>query len=434
MSQDPPHTTGGPRIGAVDAVRGFALLGIVLAHMVEQYLGSPPPPSRPQFGIFSTADTIALAAVQLLVVGKFFSMFSLLFGVSFFIQMDRAGRRGVEFAGRFAWRLFVLAGIGMVHHLFYRGDILAVYALLGLALVPFYRASDRVVLTVALLLLLGVHRWVLAGAGLALGTQIPLMSIDNTELEEYYSALKSGWLPSLFWLNLRDGFLVKMEFQFSWFGRGYQTMGLFLLGLYVARRRWHERTAAMRREIRRLSLGGLGIALASAAVVAAAMFLGGLPVSESDVRTWHLLVGLTGMDLFNLGLSATQMGGFLLLYHSRGLHAPLARLTPVGQTALTTYLCQTLIGTVIYFGYGLNLSGEIGAATALMLALVLFAVQLVAATYWVEHFRYGPVEWFWRCATFGRLQPFRLETRTGARAAFSGAPQEPQTSAPREQV
>ena len=399
----------GPRIVSVDAVRGFALLGILVAHMVEQYLGSPPPPSRPQFGIFSTADTIALGVVQLLVVGKFFTMFSLLFGVSFFIQMDRAARRGVEFAGRFAWRLFVLAAIGMAHHLLYRGDILAVYALLGLVLIPFYRASDRVVLIGALLLLVGLHRWLLAGAGLALGTQIPLMSMDNAELEAYYSALKSGWLPSLFWLNLRDGFLMKMEFQFSWIGRGYQTLGLFLLGLYIARRGWHERTAEMRREIRRLTLGGLGLVLVSAAVLAAAMFAGGPPASQADIRTWHLLVGLTGMDLINLGLSAVLMGGFLLLYHSRRLHALLARLSPVGQTALTTYVCQTLIGTFIYFGHGLNLSGEIGAATAVVLALVLFAFQLAVATYWLKHFRYGPLEWFWRCATFGRLQPFRRE-------------------------
>src|SRR5918994_5789506 len=135
MSQLSTSPTAGERIVSIDAVRGFALLGIVVAHMVEQYMGSPPPPSRPQFGIVSPAiDGTAMAIVQLVVVGKFFTMFSLLFGLSFFIQMDRAGRREVPFAGRFAWRLIVLFAMGMAHHLFYRGDILSVYAMLGLLL------------------------------------------------------------------------------------------------------------------------------------------------------------------------------------------------------------------------------------------------------------------------------------------------------------
>ena len=410
MSHSPATLTGGSRIVAVDAVRGFALLGILVAHMVEQYLGSPPPPSRPNFGVFSTLDGIALGLVHLLVVGKFFTMFSLLFGVSFFIQMDRAARRGVDFAGRFAWRLLVLFAIGMAHHLFYRGDILAVYAMLGLPLVLFYRASDRAVLLGAAILLLGVHRWVLAAAGL-LGAQVPMMAIDYADVEAYYSAIKSGSLPAIFWLNLKDGFLSKMDFLFSWFGRGYQTMGLFLIGLYMARRGWHLKTAEMRPAIRRLTLGGLGLALVAAGITGAAMFLGGMPTSDADLRTWHLLVGLTGMDLVNLGLSAMLFGGFLLLYHSRRAHDALARLAPVGQTALTTYVCQTLIGTFIFYGHGLNLSGEIGAATNVGLALAAFGLQLLVATWWLGHFHYGPLEWFWRCATFGRLQPFKLDVR-----------------------
>jgi uncharacterized protein len=125
------------------------------------------------------------------------------------------------------------------------------------------------------------------------------------------------------------------------------------------------------------------------------------------VRLWHLLVGLTGLDLFNLGLTAVLMGGFLLLYHSGRLHGVLIRLSPVGRTALTTYVCQTLIGTFIYYGHGLNLSGEIGAASALLLAFVIFAGQVVVSTFWLRHFQYGPLEWFWRAATFGTAQPFR---------------------------
>jgi uncharacterized protein len=392
---------------SVDALRGFALLGILVAHMVEQYLASPPPPSRPNFGIFSPIDGVALGVVQLLAVGKFFTMFSLLFGLSFFIQMSRAAERGMAFAGRFAWRLVVLLAIGMAHHLFYRGDILSVYALLGLALIPFHRTTDRTLLVTAVVLLLGVHRLVFAGTGLLLGSQVPLMTFDNAEVESYYAAIKAGSLPTLFWLNLRDGFVAKMEFQFGWFGRGYQTMGLFLLGVYAGRHGWHERTAGLRPAIRRATLAGVALAVVAAAATAAAMFAGGPPQSQNDIRLWHLLVGLTGLDLVNLGLTAALAGGFLLLYHSQRLHGPMSAFAPVGRMALTTYVCQTLIGTFIYYGHGLNLSGEIGAATALLLAFVIFAAQMLVSARWLRHFQYGPLEWVWRSATFGIRQPFR---------------------------
>jgi uncharacterized protein len=397
----------GERIAAVDALRGFALFGIIVAHMVEQYLGSPPPPSRPSFGVFSTLDAVALGLDQLFFVGKFFTMFSLLFGVSFFIQMDRAARRGTAFAGRFAWRLAVLFAIGLVHHLFYRGDILTIYALLGLLLIPFYRASDRTLLLTALVLMLGTHRLILAGAGPVFGVQMPIMTLDNARLEEYFATIKSGWLPTLFWVNLRDGFASKLEFLFSWFGRGYQTMGLFLLGLYVARHGWHERTGELRRPIKQLTLAGLGLSVLSAAVLAALVIIGGAPQSPNDIKPWHMVIGLTLFDFVNLGISMLLVGGFLLLYRSQRLHGALGRLAPVGQMALTTYVCQTMIGTFMLYGYGLNWIGEIGASRAMVLAMVVFGVQIAAATLWLRHFRYGPLEWVWRCATFARREPFR---------------------------
>jgi uncharacterized protein len=407
MSRSIASGSTGERIVVVDAVRGFALLGIVVAHMVEQYLGSPPPPSIPNFGVFSAVDQIALAVDQLLVVGKFFTIFSLLFGLSFFIQMERGARRGTSFAGRFAWRLAVLFVIGILHHLFYRGDILTIYALLGVLLIPFYRASDRTLLVVAFVLLFGVPRLLLAAADPVFGVQVPMLSLEDPRIEEYFTAIKSGWLPNLFWVNLRDGFWLKLEFLFTWFGRGYQTIGLFLLGLYIGRHGWHERVEEVRRPLKGLTFGGLGAAVLAVAVLGALVVVVGPPQSPSEIKQWHLLVGLTLLDVVNVGLSAFLMGSFVLLYRSTWFHGALRRLAPVGQTALTTYVCQTLIGTFILYGYGLNLIGEIGAATAMLLAVVVFLIQAFAATMWLRHFQYGPLEWVWRSATFARLAPFR---------------------------
>ena len=173
----PTHSPSTERIVTIDAVRGFALLGIVAVHMVEQYLGSPPPASKANQDLW-VVDAVALGLVSLLFVGKFFAMFSLLFGVSFFIQMERAAARGQAFLGRFTWRLAVLCAIGMAHHLVYRGDILATYAVMGLVLLVYYRLSDRWLLITSVAVLVGAPRLMLAiwaattgtGANLSVGT------------------------------------------------------------------------------------------------------------------------------------------------------------------------------------------------------------------------------------------------------------------------
>jgi uncharacterized protein len=211
----PEQTADNARVVAVDALRGFALFGIVVVHFVEQYLGAPPPPSRPNFGIFSAADSIVLAVDALLFVGKFFPMFSLLFGLSFFIQMDRAARKGTDFQWRFVWRVVLLLLLGLVHGLAYRGDILSIYALLGLVLVFFYRASDRTLLVAAVLLFVGLPRLLLVGITEAMGQALSVLPGNPGALDAYFIALKSGSVPEIFASNITDGLWMKVEFQFG---------------------------------------------------------------------------------------------------------------------------------------------------------------------------------------------------------------------------
>jgi uncharacterized protein len=403
----PPGPLAGERIVAVDAIRGFALLGIVLVHMVEQYVGSPPPPSTPDLGVYSVADQVTRGVVGLLFVGKFFAIFSLLFGLSFFIQMDRAARTGRAFAARFAWRLGILFAIGMAHHLLYRGDILAVYAALGLLLLPLYRAGDRVLLGLALTLALGGHRLMLAAYGVIAGQPVAIMPVEPAAIDAWFETVRSGSPLSVAVLNIREGLATKLHFQFGWFGRGWQTLALFVVGLYIGRHRFHETLAELRRPLRRLVVGGLGLALGSAGVLAGAAAAGLGPQSAEAARPWHFIVGLGLYDLFNLGLTSALLGGFVLLYHGARAGGVLRRLAPVGRTALTVYVAQSVVGTAIFYGWGLGLLGRMPLSMAFGLGLVLFAGQGIAAALWLRHFRFGPLEWLWRSATYGRVQPLR---------------------------
>jgi uncharacterized protein len=414
---DESSAAASDRIVTLDAVRGFALLGIVAVHMVEQYLGSPPPASRANAPM-SPVDGIAMAIAALLFMGKFFAMFSLLFGLSFFIQMERAAARGQGFEGRFTWRLAVLFAIGMAHHLVYRGDILAIYAVLGLVLLVYYRLSDRWLLASALAILLGAPRLLLGLWTLATGTGPSMSAGEDAAIQAYWNTLKAGSPLAIGWTNLAEGIWPKLNFQFGWFGRGYQTLGLFLLGLYIGRHRWHEALGSRRRDLKRLTWRAAalcaGVVLVAGASFAVAYAAGVMPqrsgpgASASPQQLpplWLLVGGFTLYDLFNLGVMGTMLGGFLLLYSRPGPHRLLRWFAPVGRTALTTYVAQSVLGGFIFYGYGLNLLGVIGPAQGLALALVVFTGQVIASSLWLQYFRFGPLEWLWRSATYLELQP-----------------------------
>lgn len=401
----------GGRIDAVDALRGFALLGIVVVHMVEQYLAAPPPPPMETFGIFSLADRIVQGIDALLFIGKFFPMFALLFGVSVVIQADRGS--ATTSAGRFTWRLIVLLGIGLAHHALYRGDILSIYALLGMPLVALRHLGDRWLVAMAAFLAFGGPRLCLLIGGAVLGVPVDLSPPAGPALEAYYDAVRRGDLWTLASSNLRDGFAMKMAFQLGLFGRGYQTVAMFLLGILLARHRWHESLPERLTALRRVVKGGLITAAVALAAMAAGAVVVGTPTA-AGMSAPQAMVFLTAYDLFNLGTAATLASGFLLLYHRSRPHRLLCHLVPVGRTALTVYVSQTVIGTSVLYGHGLGWLGQIGAASALLLALAAFAVQMAIARVWVRRFRYGPLEWVWRSLTMLEVAPLRVGSTVSA--------------------
>jgi hypothetical protein len=135
------------RIAVVDVLRAVALFGIMVAHAEFEFLAGPTPSET--FGRVYAFDPTITRLVDILVNGKFFAIFSFLFGLSFAIQLDNAARKGAAFAGRFAWRLAVLFLIGLVHQAFFTGDILMIYAVVGMLLIPLRNVSNRVLLVIA---------------------------------------------------------------------------------------------------------------------------------------------------------------------------------------------------------------------------------------------------------------------------------------------
>ena len=410
----------GDRIRLIDALRGLSLAAIVMAHFGEQYLGFAPPVEHRSYNVHGTADGVLEALSWIFLRGKGFGIFSFMFGLSFALQMERAERRrpGADFRPRFLWRLLVLFVIGWLHGLAYSGDILTVYAALGILLVPFYRVRDRWLLLLALPLLVGAPRItqrLVQGPATTAELQ-SLQSRMDAEAEEHWRALAEGDVPAIVRLHATTGFRAKWEFQLGLMGRGYQTFGLFLLGLLAGRRRFLEDVEGHRLLFVRLwrwsGAVTLALPVAGGVLFALGRAMGGgqepAPAGTlPDISSWPVVAGLCAFDAWNNAMTLFYVASFALLFLRPWWRPRLLLFGPVGQMALSAYVGQTVVGVLVFFGFGVGLLGRIGNSATIPMGLGLFVVQVWVCRAWLARFRFGPLEWVWRSLTWLRLEPLR---------------------------
>ncbi len=406
------------RLDAVDAMRGFALLGIVAVHFMEQYFGRNPPSGYSPHSSFPVLDQVFDAIFFILVRGKFFALFSFLFGLSFVLQMQHAEARDADsdFRWRFAWRLVVLLAIGFVHNLFYCGDILTIFALLGFPLLLFYHVRTRWLLVAILLLMLSFPRMVMKYA-LHKPTPLEQKAIEQTDslrAVKAFDIMKKGSFSEIAYLNATDGLRFRLDSQFAFFGRGYQTFAYFLMGLWAGRRRIFDDIEANWTTFKKmLKWGGIAtiaLPLLSFGVEFVLSKLshteGGGQNQQFDQTSWQVIFGMTLYDVWNLSMMFFYVGIFVWLYRKVKGERLLSKFAPVGRMALTSYVSQTLIGTFIFFGFGLGKLGDFGSSVALLMGLIVFICQMFISKWWLSRFYYGPLEWLWRSLTFGKVQAF----------------------------
>ena len=389
------------RIEVIDVLRGFTLLGIAFVHFTEQYYAGMPPATHPDFTSHGLTDQIVAVFIGVLIQGKFFMIFSFLFGLSFFLQLNKSDGSGT-FILRFSWRLLTLFLIGFVHHLHYRGDILTIYAVLGLGLLICHKLPDKILLVLALLLVFNLPSIVARTIG-ALdpsSTGPSFFNPDQKQLEFYYDTVKAGSYLAILKANFYE-FKGKFVFQVE-SGRLYITLGLFLLGLYAGRKNVFADVAFFKRLIRYALWTLLGCVLFTATL------FGGTKLAGVELaQPVQFLVGASVFDIFNASLASIYVGLLVSLFQKDRWRKRLMTFYAVGRMGLTTYLMQTLIGIFIFFSVGLGILGEIGAAVSLVIGILVFVLQILFSNYWLKRYQYGPVEWVWRSLTYLKIQPIK---------------------------
>jgi len=378
------------RIAVVDALRGFAIISIMLLHNIEHFDFLWFPTDLPSWML--PIDKGITKTLYFLFGGKSYAIFALLFGLTFFIQSENQAKLGKDFRARFAWRLIVLICFAFFNSAFYEGDILSIYALLGFFLIPVARLKTRTVFWIALILMLQPFEWV----KYFIATQNPDMQVSDPASWYYFG--KAGEYitkSSLFqtWIgNLTNGKMAVILWL-SEEGRIIQNISLFMFGMLAGRKYLFVKSEESKRFWIRTIL---------IAVIAFILFF----MIRNHLEEW---IGSTAMrrplrvtisSYANMAFMLILVSGFVLLFQSRFFYKALAIFSPLGRMSLSNYIMQSLIGSFIYYGYGLGLYQYTGATYSLLIGIVLAIFQGIFSHWWMKNHKQGPLEIIWHKLTW----------------------------------
>ena len=408
MEQEKSLSTPLQRITVVDALRGFALLGVFIAHILQRFGLS----SGQRQQLFPAWDEAIRQFSSNVISGKFIIIFAFLFGLSFFIQMDRATQKGIDFRKRFLWRMVILFVIGIFGSCFYVNDVIPLYAMFGIVLVLLYRVNNWVLVALIFLLTAGAPRIIMTGYEHIVQTEQVENVQQPTRGNQRSAAGSSGQNieKTTFMIDVKNklttGMQVKMNRELGFSGRGYPTMALFIFGFMVGRLRFFENVHIRKRKNIILFAGFvLAVILLNQLITILPTPSGGRGAANAT----PLSLTISALNDFTRVMYAGALVmGFIILYHTKIIGKCLNILTPYGRMGLSNYEMQNVLGCFIFSSWALGpIFGSWGTTEVFALGLLIYVLQIVVSKYWMKYFLYGPFEWFWRSATYLKLQPFR---------------------------
>jgi uncharacterized protein len=397
------------RILLIDGLRGFSLFGIVLAHISGWFIAGAIPSSVWQKFQNDIGSTIANYFGAIFIDGKFYTLFSFLFGLSFAIQLLQKKDNDDKFIPRFMWRLVILFIIGFIHHIHWKGDILGIYAFLGFFMILFRNVSDKILWIGILFFILNIPILVRDVIKNNQPKEKPKTEKEQkVEQEKYeketlksYNVLKKGSYSEVIVQNFKD-FKYKADFQFD-SGRIYITLGFFLLGLWVGKRRLFENYDQNKSFFKKIMWWCL---TTNIFIIAFFLTLDFAKLWEK-LPTWFGMVANFLFTIHSITMTLFYISAISLLLNLPSMRWILDKLSAVGKMGLTNYLLQSVIGVVLFYGIGFGLAGNFNAGWCYLIGMAIFIFQIFFSKWWLSKFIYGPMEWLWRSATYLKWQPIR---------------------------
>lgn len=380
-----PTVNKTPRIEVIDALRGFAVMAILLVHSLEHFIFPVYPTDSPEW--LNILDNGTLNVVFSLFAGKSYAIFALLFGFTFYIQCHNQEKKGKNFGYRFLWRLVLLVGFATINAAFFpAGDVLLLFSIVGIVLFLVRKWSDKAILITAIFFLLQPIEWY----HYLMSLFDPSYTLPDLGVNAMYQEVAEYTKAGNFWNFIAGNVTLGQKASLFWAigaGRFLQTAGLFLMGLYIGRKELFVTTDShLRFWIKTLIV---------AAICFAPLYSLKELIMQSESDIVKQTVG-TAFDMWQkFAFTFVLVASFVILYQKEKFRKAVTNLRFYGKMSLTNYISQSIMGAIIYFPFGFYLAPYCGYTVSLIIGIVLFLLQVRFCKWWLSKHKQGPLESVW---------------------------------------
>ncbi|WP_075602755.1 DUF418 domain-containing protein [Saccharicrinis aurantiacus] len=381
-----------PRVEVVDSLRGLAIFAIMLLHCIEHFNFYVFPDNATQPDWLNTLDTNVWDGLFFMFAGKGYAIFSLLFGFTFSLMMTKQRSLGKDFGYRFLWRLLLLVGFALINGAFFPGEVLLMYALVGLVLFFVRNLKLQALLVVGAILLSQPVEWF----NYVYHLINPDYTINVIPSHTYWSKLKEAQLGDSFWETVKTNTLYGHKVALIWaveVGRLVQTAGLFIVGYILGNtKRFYDTPENIKFWTKTLIISAIVfIPFYFLALNAKELF-----PSEAERLTLKRVVEMYR----NLAFTFVLVSSFILLYKKTWFSKLVGGLKYPGRMSLTAYVMQSIVGGFIFYGYGLGIGPHVKHTVSLGIGIVLYALQFYFCKWWITKYGQGPLEKLWHKLTW----------------------------------
>lgn len=393
--QTTPPTRRHARIDVADVLRGLSVLAIVLIHSIEHFNFYRFPDTAGHPAWLNFLDSAIWDSTFFMISGKAYAVFALLFGFSFFIQDDNQRLKGNDFRLRFCWRLLLLFAIGNINAMFFTGEILVMYSLVGFVLVLTCRFSTKTLLWLAAILVaqpVSIYHAVMSMIDPSY--TVPMIQ-EGPLWAATYAEQGGGTFLSTAKVNIWEGQLVSLAWAWN-HGRIFQTAGLFILGMLIGRQGWFKAEY----------VGGWA-KVAGVSILAFFALDGLAPMLPQYIEHKGMLFSLNIIvtSLARLAFMLVLVSMVIYAYYRTNLTSLLNKIIPYGRMSMTCYVTQSIIGSFLFYNWGLGLYRHLGITASILVGVVIFLAQYQFCRWWLRSRSHGPMEALWRRLTWLRFGP-----------------------------